>query len=202
MVEDQLIARGIRDERTLAAFRRVPRHRFVPDELQSAAYRDSPLSIGHGQTISQPYIVAYMTEAAQIARDSKVLDVGTGSGFQAAIAAELSDRVYTIEIIPELAARAAVTLQATGYGRIHVRQGDGYDGWPEAAPFDVILVAAAARDIPVPLVEQLRDGGRMILPIGEPFGHQDLVRVTKQHGRVRAQTLLPVAFVPFTGAHA
>jgi protein-L-isoaspartate(D-aspartate) O-methyltransferase len=198
MVEEQISARGIAHEPTLAAMRKVPRHRFVPEEVRRAAYADSPLPIGHGQTISQPFIVAAMTETAAITRDAKVLEIGTGSGYQAAIAAELSDHVYSIEIVPALATRAAATLQATGYERVHVRSGDGYHGWPEHAPFDVIIVTAAADSIPPPLVAQLKDGGRMLIPVGPQFGAQNLVLVTKHDGRARTRTLMPVRFVPFT----
>lgn len=198
MVEKQIIARDISDERLLAALRKVPRHLFVPADVRPAAYNDSPLPIGHGQTISQPFIVAYMTEVARIERDTRLLEIGSGSGYQAAIAAELSDHVYSIEIVPELAARAAATLKETGYERVHVRQGDGYHGWPEAAPFDVIIVTAAADTIPPPLIAQLAEGGRMIIPVGPQFGAQNLVLVTKQKEKVRTRTLMPVAFVPFT----
>lgn len=198
MVEKQIIARDIADERLLAALRKVPRHLFVPDEIRSAAYNDSPLPIGYGQTISQPFIVAYMTDVARIDRDTRILEIGTGSGYQAAIAAELSDHVYSIEIVPELATRAAATLKATGYERVHLRQGDGYHGWPDAAPFDVIIVTAAADTIPPPLIAQLADNGRMIIPVGPQFAAQNLVLVTKQNGKPRTRTLMPVAFVPFT----
>ena len=200
MVEDQIAERGVTHEPTLAAMRKVPRHRFVPDSLARSAYADSPLPIGHGQTISQPLIVAFMTEKAQITRDSKVLEIGTGSGYQAAVAAELSDHVYTIEIVPALAERAAAALKASGYERVHVRAGDGYHGWPEHAPFDVIIVTAAASTIPPPLIAQLKEGGRMVIPVGPQFGAQNLVLVTKQDGKIRTRTLMPVRFVPFTRA--
>ncbi len=198
MVEKQIIARDISDERLLAALRKVPRHLFVPEDVRPAAYNDSPLPIGHGQTISQPFIVAYMTEVARIERDTRILEIGTGSGYQAAIAAELSDHVYSIEIVPELAVRAAQTLESTGYERVHLRQGDGYHGWPDAAPFDVIIVTAAANTIPPPLIAQLAENGRMIIPVGPQFGAQNLILVTKQNGKIRTRTLMPVAFVPFT----
>lgn len=200
MVDTQIVRRGITNERTLAALRKVPRHRFVPEDVRSSAYDDSPLPIGHGQTISQPFIVAYMTEVADIVRDTRVLEIGTGSGYQAAIAAELSDHVYSIEIVPALAERAAATLEENGYQRVHVRAGDGYHGWPDAAPFDVIIVTAAADTIPPPLVAQLAEGGRMIIPVGPQFGAQNLVLLTKENGRVRTRTLMPVKFVPFTRA--
>ena len=198
MVDEQLIPGGIRDADTLAAMRKVPRHRFVPEQLARSAYDDSPLPIGHGQTISQPLIVAFMTETAKIGRQSKVLEVGTGSGYQAAVAADLSDHVYSIEIVPALAQRAAAALKATGYERVNVRTGDGYHGWPEHAPFDVIIVTAAADTIPPPLIAQLKEGGRMLIPVGPQFGAQNLVLVTKQEGRIRTRTLMPVRFVPFT----
>ncbi|MGH7943717.1 MAG: protein-L-isoaspartate(D-aspartate) O-methyltransferase [Opitutaceae bacterium] len=200
MVDEQIASRDITHAPTLAAMRKVPRHRFVPDSLARSAYDDSPLPIGHGQTISQPLIVAFMTETAKITRDSKVLEIGTGSGYQAAVAAELTDHVYSIEIVPALAQRAAATLKAAGYERVHVRTGDGYHGWSGPAPFDVIIVTAAADTIPPPLIAQLEEGGRMLIPVGPQFGAQNLVLVTKQDGRVRTRTLMPVRFVPFTRA--
>jgi protein-L-isoaspartate(D-aspartate) O-methyltransferase len=200
MVDDQIAARDITHAPTLTAMRKVPRHRFVPESLSRSAYDDSPLPIGHGQTISQPLIVAFMTEAARITRDARVLEIGTGSGYQAAVAAELSDHVYSIEIVPALAERAAATLKATGYERVTVRAGDGYHGWSEHAPFDVIIVTAAADTIPPPLIAQLKEGGRMLIPVGPQFGAQNLVLVTKQDGKVRTRTLMPVRFVPFTRA--
>lgn len=198
MVDTQLANRDIDEPSTLAALRKVPRHLFIPESVRDSAYDDSPLPIGYGQTISQPYIVAYMTGVAAITRDTKVLEIGTGSGYQAAVAAELSDHVYSIEIVAPLAERAAATLKAAGYERVHVRSGDGYHGWPEAAPFDVIIVTAAANTIPPPLVAQLADGGRMIIPVGPQFGAQNLVLVTKRDSKVRTRTLMPVKFVPFT----
>lgn len=200
MVDEQIAARGIDHAPTRAALRKVPRHLFVPDAVAASAYSDSPLPIGHGQTISQPLIVAFMTQAARIERDSKVLEIGTGSGYQAAVAAELSDHVYSIEIVPQLAERAAAALKEAGYERVHVRPGDGYHGWPEHAPFDVIIVTAAADTIPPPLVAQLAEGGRMVIPVGPQFGAQNLVLVTKQEGKLRTRTLMPVRFVPFTRA--
>lgn len=198
MVADQIAARDITHAPTLAAMRKVPRHRFVPDDVARQAYADTPLPIGHGQTISQPFIVAFMTQTAAIGRDSRVLEIGTGSGYQAAVAAELSDHVWSIEIVPALAGRAAAALESAGYGRVQVRSGDGYHGWPEHAPFDVIIVTAAADTIPPPLVAQLKEGGRMVIPVGPQFGAQNLVLVTKTDGRVRTRTLMPVRFVPFT----
>lgn len=198
MVDEQIAARGVRHGATLAAMRKVPRHRFVPRELTGSAYADSPLPIGMGQTISQPYIVAFTTAAAAITKDSKVLEIGTGSGYQAAIAAELSDHVFTIEIVPPLAARARETLRELGYDRVQVRTGDGYKGWPEEAPFDVIIVTAAPEKIPPPLLEQLAEGGRMVIPVGSQRGMQYLLLVTKMNGRIRTERLMPVRFVPFT----
>lgn len=200
MVTEQIEARGITHAPTLAAMRKVPRHRFVPDTVQRSAYDDSPLPIGHGQTISQPLIVAFMTEAAQITRAARVLEIGTGSGYQAAIAAELSDHVFSLEIVPALAERAIAALKATGYERVNVRAGDGYHGWAERAPFDVIIVTAAADTIPPPLIAQLKDGGRMLIPVGPQFGAQNLVLVVKENGKVRTRMLMPVRFVPFTRA--
>lgn len=200
MVEEQIVARDVTHRGTLAAMRKVPRHLFVPAEVAPRAYGDSPAPIGHGQTISQPFIVAFMTATADISRDSRVLEIGSGSGYQAAVAAELSDHVYSIEIVPALAARAATTLKSLGYDRVSLRQGDGYHGWPEAAPFDVIIVTAAADSIPPPLIAQLKEGGRMVIPVGPQFGAQNLVLVTKRDGRIRTRTLMPVMFVPFTRA--
>ena len=200
MVDEQLAARDIQHGPTLAAMRKVPRHRFVPEDVRRRAYDDSPLPIGHGQTISQPFIVAYMTEVAAIARDSRVLEIGTGSGYQAAVAAELSDQVFSIEIVPALASRAASALKSAGYDRVKLRGGDGYHGWAEHAPFDVIIVTAAADTIPPPLVAQLKEGGRMVIPVGPQFGAQNLVLVTKEAGKVRTRMLMPVRFVPFTRA--
>lgn len=174
----------------------MPRHLFVPDSLRERAYADTPLPIGHGQTISQPYIVAFMTEAAELRRDTKVLEIGTGSGYQAAVLAQLCERVFSIEIIPELARRGEQALRGAGVHNVQVRTGDGYDGWPEEAPFDVILVTAAAEAIPPPLVAQLAEGGRMLIPVGPRLGAQNLVLVTKKDGRMRTRTLLPVRFVP------
>jgi protein-L-isoaspartate(D-aspartate) O-methyltransferase len=198
MVAEQIVARGITHEPTLAAMRKVPRHRFVPDGMARSAYEDSPLPIGYGQTISQPFIVAFMTEAAQIRRDTKVLEIGSGSGYQAAVAAELSNHVFSIEIVPALAERAVASLKAAGYERVKIRAGDGYHGWPEHAPFDVIIVTAAADTIPPPLVAQLKEDGRMLIPVGPQFGAQNLVLVTKKDGKVRTRTLMPVRFVPVT----
>jgi protein-L-isoaspartate(D-aspartate) O-methyltransferase len=197
MVERQIEARGVRDPRVLAVMRRVPRHKFVPPEIEQRAYEDSPLPIGQGQTISQPYIVAYMTEQLQVQPKSKVLEIGTGSGYQAAVLAELGAEVYTIEIVSELAERARKTLAALNYANVNVRTGDGYRGWPEAAPFDRIIVTAAPDHIPQPLIEQLAVGGRMVIPVGDYF--QQMTIVTKGKEGVVQQKTIDVVFVPMTG---
>ncbi len=197
MVATQVAARGVRDERTLAAMRKVPRHLFVPAAAGREAYDDHPVPIGHGQTISQPYIVGFMTEALGLKGGESVLEVGTGCGYQAAVLAEIASRVYTIEIVAPLAEEAAARLERLGYRNVHVRAGDGYQGWPEAAPFDAILVTAAAPRIPEPLKQQLRDGGRLILPVGEEW--QELVLVTRRGDRFDERRVLPVRFVPMTG---
>lgn len=200
MVTRQIARRGVRSERVLAAMRRVPRHEFVPPAQRGRAYDDSPLPIGYGQTISQPYIVALMTELAEVRRGDSVLEVGTGSAYQAAVLAELTDRVFTMEIVPELAGSAAERLDRLGYDGVTSRQGDGYHGWPEEAPFDVIVVTAAADHIPPPLVRQLEAGGRMVIPVGHAFAVQRLMLVTKNdEGDVRSRDVLPVRFVPLTG---
>ena len=197
MVERQIQARGIRDARVLDVMRRVPRHEFVPIQVRAQAYDDHPLPIGEEQTISQPYIVAYMTEELRVGKKSKVLEIGTGSGYQAAVLAELCDEVYTIEIVPPLAERARATLQRLGYRNVHVRAGDGYKGWPEAAPFDRIIVTAAPDHIPQPLIDQLAVGGRMVIPVGETF--QQMTIVTKTASGVTEQRTIDVVFVPMTG---
>ncbi len=195
MVNDQIVARGIVDKRVIEAMRRVPRHEFVPSELAFQAYEDHPLSIGWGQTISQPFIVAFMTQAVDLQPASRVLEVGTGSGYQAAVLAQICDEVYSIEIIPELAERAAAVLKVLGYDNIHVTTGDGYEGWPEHAPYDAIVVTCSPTDVPPPLVEQLAEGGRMIIPIDEN-GNQSLVLMNKKDGRLSRRSILPVLFVP------
>jgi protein-L-isoaspartate(D-aspartate) O-methyltransferase len=185
--------------RVLEALRQVPRHLFLPPEQQAYAYEDRPLPIGHGQTISQPFIVALMTDLLDVQAGDRVLEVGTGSGYQAAVLAELASQVYTIEIIPDLAQSAGERL-ARLYRNVEARAGDGYYGWPEAAPFDSIVVTAAASHIPPPLVQQLKPGGRMAIPVGSHFSVQQLVLVEKDEaGRVTTRQLLPVAFVPLTG---
>ena len=184
----------------LDAMRRTPRHAFVPADLRDLAYADRPLPIGYGQTISQPYIVALMTDLLRLAPGSRALEIGTGSGYQAAILAELRHEVYTIEIVPVLAEQAAERLSDLDYHTVQVRQGDGYFGWPDAAPFDAIIVTAAASQIPPPLLEQLKPGGRMVIPIGAAFLTQQLMLVEKlADGSIRTEALLPVVFVPLTG---
>jgi protein-L-isoaspartate(D-aspartate) O-methyltransferase len=200
MVSEQIEARGVRDAHTLEAMRKVPRHRFVLERYDQSAYDDYPLPIGHGQTISQPYIVAFMTEALGLRGGENVLDVGTGSGYQAAVLAEIAARVYSIEILAPLADEARARLARLGYGNVEVRAGDGYAGWPEAAPFDAILVAAAAPRVPEPLRAQLKDGGRLCIPVGDHAESQELLLVERRGGRFHERRLLPVRFVPMTGA--
>jgi len=190
------------DPSVLEAMRRVPRHVFVPASQREQAYTNRPLPIGYGQTISQPYIVAVMTDLLRLARHSRTLEIGTGSGYQAAVLAELGHQVYTIEIVSELAELAAKSLSELGYGAVHTRHGDGYYGWPEAAPFDGIVVTAAASQIPPPLLDQLKPGGRMIIPIGAAFLVQQLMLIEKlTGGSIRTEALMPVAFVPLVGRH-
>jgi protein-L-isoaspartate(D-aspartate) O-methyltransferase len=200
MVRDQIQKRGVNDKLVLESMRNVPRHLFVPDELKSRAYEDRPLPIGYGQTISQPYIVAYMTEVVNVGRGDKVLEIGAGSGYQAAVLAEIVDKVYTIEIVPELGQIAADRMKNLGYDNVEVKTGDGFYGWEEHAPFDAIVVTAAAEYIPPPLIQQLKDGGKMVIPVGSPFMVQNLMLVEKRGGKVRTRTLFPVRFVPFRRA--
>ncbi|MFH1079543.1 MAG: protein-L-isoaspartate(D-aspartate) O-methyltransferase [Pseudomonadota bacterium] len=197
MVRTQIAERGIKDRSTLAAIRTVPRHLFVPPHLAGSAYEDRPLPIGYGQTISQPYVVAYMTELVRPQAGHKVLEIGAGSGYQAAVLAEIVRQVYTIEIVPELGHAARERLQKQGYRNVTVRVADGYDGWSEQAPFDAIVVTAAADYIPPPLIRQLKNGGRMVIPVGSPFLVQMLMLVEKDNGNVKTTSLLPVRFVPF-----
>jgi protein-L-isoaspartate(D-aspartate) O-methyltransferase len=194
MVEDQIRARGVSDDRVLKAVSRVPRHVFVPPDVQPFAYDDRPLPIGYQQTISQPYVVAYMSEALQVSADHTVLEIGTGSGYQAAVLAELARQVYSIEIVPELAARARTTLASAGYSNVQVREGNGYLGWPEQAPFPRIIVTAAPPEIPKALVDQLAVGGRMVVPVGT--SSQEIVIVTKSATGITEQRTIPVRFVP------
>ncbi|MDD4107628.1 MAG: protein-L-isoaspartate(D-aspartate) O-methyltransferase [Prolixibacteraceae bacterium] len=195
MVALQMEARGIKDKRVLDAFRKVERHRFVLPEYISYAYNDSPLPIDEGQTISQPYIVAYMTEALNLQEDDKVLEIGTGSGYQAAILAELCDSVFTIEIFEKLGERAKEIFSELGYENIFSKTGDGFQGWPEYAPFDAIIVTCAPSKIPEPLQQQLAEGGRMIIPVGTGFV-QHLILLEKKKGKIKRQNVLPVRFVP------
>jgi len=196
MVDRQLIPREIKSPAVLEAMRSVPRHLFVPENLQSCAYDDSPLPIGSGQTISQPYIVAYMTECLELLPKMKVLEIGAGSGYQAAVLAALGCEVYTVELIKEHAERARRTLAACGYDNVKVKNGNGYMGWQEEAPFDAIIVTAAPEYIPPALTKQLKDGGRMILPVGEVYAVQFLKLLTKEGENCTVEGLLPVRFVP------
>jgi protein-L-isoaspartate(D-aspartate) O-methyltransferase len=200
MVNIQIKERGIQDHFTLAAMRSVPRHKFVPEGLMASAYRDSPLQIGYGQTISQPYIVAFMTEIINPKKDFKVLEIGTGSGYQAAVLAHIVDSVYTIEIIEALFIQSKKRLDDLNYDNILVKNADGYHGWEEKGPFDAIVVTAAAEFVPPPLIEQLKDGGKMIIPVGKPFTTQQLLLVEKKEGKVKTKNLMFVRFVPFTRA--
>jgi protein-L-isoaspartate(D-aspartate) O-methyltransferase len=199
MVREQIEGRDVSEPRVLEAMRRVARHRFVPEGARDAAYDDHPLPIGHGQTISQPYIVALMTQLARPKPEDRALDVGTGSGYQAAVLAELVERVYSIEIVCPLADEADKRLQGLGYENVEVRCGDGYQGWPEHAPFDVIIVAAAPDHVPEPLVEQLAVGGRMVIPVGSGFDMELLLIEKIDDGTTRRRTIAPVLFVPMTG---
>jgi protein-L-isoaspartate(D-aspartate) O-methyltransferase len=197
MVEEQIVARDVRDARVLAAMRKIPRHLFVPSQMLPYAYADEPLPIGYGQTISQPYIVAFMSEALELKPQERVLEIGTGSGYQAAVLAELACEVYSIEIVEPLGKEAAERLKRLGYTNVKLRIGDGYRGWPEAAPFDAIMVTAAPDRVPPALVEQLRDGGRLVLPVGRFF--QNLIRIRRTRKGTQQETLLPVRFVPMVG---
>jgi len=197
MVREQIVARGVRAPRVLAALRAVPRHEFVPAEHRSSAYTDEPLPIGEGQTISQPYVVAAMTEALALQGDERVLEIGTGSGYQAAILGELAREVYTIEIVKPLADSAKARLERLGHRNVRVRHGDGWQGWRSAAPFDAILVTAAPEEIPQALVDQLAVGGRMVLPVGDSE-HQELLLLVREATGIRRERLMDVRFVPMT----
>jgi len=197
MVKVQIIDRGISNSGTIRAMRKVPRHLFVPKESQNEAYGDYPVSIGFGQTISQPYIVAYMTEVVRPSDKKKALEIGTGSGYQAAVLADIVDTVYTIEIIPELARESAARFKSLGYKNIIGKAGDGYNGWIEHAPFDIIIVTAAANDIPKPLIDQLAENGRLVIPVGAPGSIQELILLVKKGGKIEKTRLTFVRFVPF-----
>ena len=198
MVETQIHRRGVKDTLVLNAMKNVPRHKFVPASMKNQAYIDSPLPIGENQTISQPYIVGFMTESLQLKGPEKVLEIGTGSGYQAAVLSEIADSVFSIEIVATLGQRAKELLNDLGYKNIQVRIGDGYQGWPEHAPFDAIIVTAAPVKIPQPLVDQLKPGGRMIIPVGDYY--QELILITKSsNGKITKKSILPVRFVPMTG---
>jgi protein-L-isoaspartate(D-aspartate) O-methyltransferase len=198
MVKTQLENRGISDKVTLKAMSSVPRHEFVPGRLKNRAYEDGPLPIGEGQTISQPYMVAFMTQSLDLKSDSKVLEIGTGSGYQAAVLAEIVDSVYTIEIVKKLGLQAKEKLKELGYTNVNVKIGDGYHGWPEKSPFDAIIVTAGAETIPPALIDQLKEGGRLIIPQGGKNSVQQLVLATKSGDGLKTKELLPVRFVPFT----
>ena len=198
LVDETIAARGVEDPAVLDAMRRVQRHLFIPEDQVQNAYQDRPVPIGHGQTISQPYIVALMTEIVKPQADFRVLEIGAGSGYQAAVLAELVDHVYTVEIVPPLADWARARLALAGYTNVTVRHADGFYGWEEHAPFDAIVVTAAAPHIPPPLLDQLREGGRMIIPVGSRFRTQQLVLVEKKDGAFTTRNVLPVRFVPFT----
>jgi protein-L-isoaspartate(D-aspartate) O-methyltransferase len=197
MVKIQLTDRGITDGATIKAMKKVPRHLFVPKDQENNAYGDFPLPIGYGQTISQPYIVAYMTEIVRPTEKKKALEIGTGSGYQAAVLAEIVRKVYTIEIITELAKESASRFDKLGYRNIIQKSGDGYAGWPENAPFDIIIVTAAAKEIPKPLIDQLAENGRLVIPVGEPGAVQELILLIKKNGKIERSRLASVRFVPF-----
>jgi protein-L-isoaspartate(D-aspartate) O-methyltransferase len=198
MVKYQIEDRGVKDKLVLEAMRKVKRHEFVPGKHIDDAYKDHPLPIGYGQTISQPYIVALMTELADVKPGEKVLEIGTGSGYQAAVLAEITDSVFTIEIVKELGESAKSRIAKIGYENTQVKIADGYYGWKEFAPFDAIIVTAAAEHIPPPLIEQLKDGGKMVIPVGHPYQVQNLMLVEKKDGKIKSKNIIPVRFVPFT----
>ncbi|ESU20405.1 protein-L-isoaspartate O-methyltransferase [Flavobacterium enshiense DK69] len=198
MVKNQIQSRGVKNAAVLDAMRKVPRHRFVPSDKVSDAYGDGPLPIGYGQTISQPYIVAYMTEIINPKPVHRVLEIGTGSGYQAAVLSEIVSEVYTIEIVDELSKQAASRLANLNYKNVHVKTADGYYGWKEHAPYDAIVVTAAAEHVPPSLIEQLKEGGKMIIPVGSPFMVQELMLIEKSKGKIRTSAKMPVRFVPFT----
>jgi len=201
MVAEQIEARGVKNEKVLEAMRSVPRHKFVPEDLIPHAYQDSPLPIGFGQTISQPYIVALMTELLDPESSDVALEVGTGSAYQAAVLSEIVDQVYTIEIFEELGSSARERLKDLGCDNVEVKIADGYYGWPEHGPFDVIIVTCAAAHVPPPLMEQLKEGGKMCIPVGSVFWAQNLMLVEKKDGKIISRNILPVRFVPMLGEH-
>ena len=201
MVETQIRQRGVTDQDVLAAMERVPRHEFVPEQYQNQAYADHPLPIGYGQTISQPYIVALMTELLKLKTTDRVLEIGTGSGYQAAILAEIVAEVYTVEIVEPLAAEARERLERLGYANVHTLHADGYFGWEEHAPYDAIIVTAAPDHIPQPLVQQLKDGAQLVIPVGPPGGYQTLWQITNEGGKIKKRNVTGVLFVPLTGEH-
>jgi protein-L-isoaspartate(D-aspartate) O-methyltransferase len=201
MVETQIRARGVTDEAVLAAMEKVPRHEFVLPRYLEQAYADHPLPIGYGQTISQPFIVAWMTELLEIEKGDKVLEIGTGSGYQAAVLAEITDQVYTVEIIEELEKSAEERLKRLGYTKVKVKHADGYYGWEEYAPYDAIIVTCAPDHVPQPLVQQLKDGGRLVIPVGPPGGYQSLWQIKKQGDQILSKNLGGVRFVPLLGEH-
>lgn len=199
MVKEQIAYRGVKDKRVLEAMETVPRHLFVPKEYRPYSYNDQPLQIGFGQTISQPYVVAFMTELLALDKEDVVLEVGTGSGYQAAVLSRLVKQVYTIEIVDALAKEAAKQLETVGYSNVEVKVGDGYQGWPEYAPFDAIIVTASVEHIPQPLIDQLKPGGRMVIPVGSVYAVQDLMLITKDtSSKITKKSLVPVRFVPLT----
>jgi protein-L-isoaspartate(D-aspartate) O-methyltransferase len=199
MVKEQIAYRGVKDKRVLEAMEMVPRHLFVPKEYRPYSYNDQPLQIGFGQTISQPYVVAFMTELLALDKEDVVLEVGTGSGYQAAVLSRLAKQVYTIEIVDALGKEAAKQLESIGYSNVKVKIGDGYQGWQEYAPFDAIIVTAAAEHVPQPLIDQLKPGGCMVIPIGGVYAIQDLILITKDtSSKITKKSLVPVRFVPLT----
>jgi protein-L-isoaspartate(D-aspartate) O-methyltransferase len=198
MVREQVAMRGVTNERILTAMRKVPREQFVPEAMRDRSYSDQPLPIGYDQTISQPFVVAFMTEKLQLKSTDRVLEIGTGSGYQAAILGELAAEVYTIEIVEPLGKGAAATLQRLGYKKVHVKIGDGYKGWPEHAPYDAVIVTCAPDHVPQPLVQQIKEGGRIVIPVG-PAGGQELYLLEKREGQLKQRAVLPVRFVPMTG---
>jgi protein-L-isoaspartate(D-aspartate) O-methyltransferase len=201
MVDTQIRRRGVTDQDVLDALETVPRHEFVPDQVKSQAYADHPLPIGYGQTISQPYIVALMTELLDLKTTDRVLEIGTGSGYQAAILAEIVAEVYTVEIIEPLAIVAQERLARLGYDNVHTLHADGYFGWEEHAPYDAIIVTAAPDHIPQPLVQQLAEGGHLVIPVGPPGGYQTLWQITNEGGKIKKRNITGVLFVPLTGEH-